>query len=131
MPKPKLVRDDTPILEWVVGGLGALLFAAVLGVLVKAGFDVRDAPPVIVLRVDEIVATDRAYVVQFVARNEGAVTAADVEIVARLGKGAEMEERRARIDYLPPHSERRGGLLFTRDPREAPLTLSADGYADP
>ena len=35
------------------------------------------------------------------------------------------------LDYLPPHSKRRGGLFFTRDPRQFELQARAFGYEEP
>ena len=40
-------------------------------------------------------------------------------------------EFRARIDYVPGHSVRQGGLFFTRDPRTGHLSLRARGYSAP
>jgi len=35
------------------------------------------------------------------------------------------------LDYLPPRSDRAGGLLFESDPRAGALRLRAKGYANP
>ena len=35
------------------------------------------------------------------------------------------------MDYLPPGSEREGGLFFSRDPRRHEVRLRAKGYVDP
>lgn len=107
--------------------LGALIFVAMLGVLVSAGLSGADAPPDVRTRVERMAPVSGGYVVEFIAENAGDKTAADIEIVAELGA----EEARARFDYLPPHSQRRGGVFFRSDPRAGYLTLRADGYADP
>lgn len=118
---------DAPLLEWVTGVLGALVFVAMLGVLVSAGLSGADAPPDIRTRVERIAPVHGGYVVEFVAENAGDQTAGDIEIIAGLGS----EEARARFDYLPPHSLRRGGVFLRSDPRAGDLALRADGYADP
>jgi len=118
---------DAPLLEWATGALGALVLAVMLGVLVNAGLSDADAPPDVRTRVERILPVTDGYVVELIAENAGDQTAADVEIIAKLGA----DEARARFDYLPPHSERRGGVFFRNDPRAGDLTLRADGYADP
>jgi len=125
MAKAKAI-DQTPLLEWLVGGLGALIFCALIGVLVWNSGDGAQAPPDVRVDVERIQRTRAGYVLEFAAGNAGDVTAAQVEIVARLASG---EERRARLDYLPPHSTRRGGFFFESDPRGA--EIRAEGYADP
>lgn len=32
------------------------------------------------------------------------------------------------FDYLPPHSEQRGGFIFQNDPGAGALRIEADGY---
>lgn len=118
---------ETPALEWVVGVLGALVFCVVLAVLVMSGLRGADAPPDIEARVERVTPVRGGYVIEFVAENSGDRTAAGVEIVAELGG----ETAGAQFDYLPPRSERRGGVFLQRDPRAGGLTLRAQGYADP
>lgn len=45
--------------------------------------------------------------------------------------GEVVEEGEATVDYVPSSSERRGGLVFTRDPRRHELTLRVKGWAEP
>ena len=116
---------ETPLLEWLVGGLGALLFAAMLTILAANALSDPSAPPNVTVEVEEIAPTDTGYVVTFVARNAGDTTAAMLQISGEVGD----EAHSATIDYLPPHSERRGGLFFSTDPRG--VTLRAEGYQDP
>lgn len=120
--------DATPMLEWAVGGAGALIFCAMLAVLIWAGLNGADRPPAIRVSVDGIARTETGYVLEIEARNEGELTAANVEITARLANG---EESAATFDFLPPRSVRRGGFFFAHDPRGADLHISAGGYADP
>jgi uncharacterized protein (TIGR02588 family) len=124
-------RDITPPLEWAAGAFGALVFCGMLGVLISTGLSGADNPPSISVDVERVVATENGYLLEFAAYNEGDVTAAAVEIVAELKAGGEMQERRARFDYLPPRSERRGGFFFETDPRQGDLRVYADGYNDP
>ena len=118
-------KTKTPALEWAVGAAGALVFCAMLAVLVGVGVSGADAPPDIHIDVEAIERVESGYVLRFAARNEGDVTAADVDVIARLNG----EEHAARFDYLPPHSKRRGGFFFERDPHGA--RIAAEGYNDP
>ena len=43
----------------------------------------------------------------------------------------EIEKSEATLDYLPPHGERQGGLIFQADPAGHELRLEAEGYVDP
>lgn len=126
MSKRRVTKGDTPLLEWIVGALGAVIFAAILAVLISNGLG-GDAPPSVVARVERIVPVEGGYAVEISARNAGDTTAADVEIKAESGS----ETRTARFDYLPPHSERRGGVFFEHDPRGGELQLRAEGWQAP
>ena len=124
--------EGTPLLEWRVGGAGALLFCAVLGVLLMAGLSGADAPPSIEMRVERVTQVQGGYVLEFTAENSGDHTAAAVEIIAELrGADGSRETARAHFEHLPPHSIRRGGVFLSNDPRAGSLVLRAQGYADP
>lgn len=132
MPKAKQAAGDTPWLEWVVGGFGALVFVVMVGALVSNGARTPDAPPSIETRIERTARVDNGYAVQIVAINQGDITAAQVKLGATLMlPSGETEEREITFDFLPPHSARRGGFLFTQDPRSGALTIEADGYIDP
>ena len=48
----------------------------------------------------------------------------------RSGAGS-VETSDTTIEYVPPHSERKGGLFFTSDPRQHELRLRAKGFEQP
>lgn len=123
-------KPDAPLLEWLVGGLGAAIFFGMLAMLIASGAGRRDLPPSIHVQVEQVTAVEGGYVLEFIARNDSDVTAADIAIVAELG-GEHVQHREARFDYLPPRSERRGGFFFETDPRTGALNLRAEGYNDP
>ncbi len=125
-------RDETPLLEWSVGALGAALFVAILVVLISHAATGADAPPDVRTRVERIAPVTDGYLVMFVALNEGDVTAASLRMIATLEtpSGAR-EQHEVTLDYLPPHSERRAGFVFAEDPRAGTLTIAADGFTDP
>lgn len=72
------------------------------------------------------------YRVEFVARNVGSATTAQLRIEGELRIDGTLEERSVAImDYLPGHSERKGGLFFRRDPRTGQLRIYTTGYEKP
>jgi uncharacterized protein (TIGR02588 family) len=118
--------------EWIIGSLGAALFVAMLAVVIWNGAANTESAPSIDVRVESIEPGPHGFAVRFTARNDGDATAATVRVQARLQlPSGQSEEREATLDYLPPHSTRRGGFLFTADPRGRPLEIEAQGYADP
>lgn len=131
MATRKRARGGTPWLEWAIGALGALAFVAILVILIEAGLRPK-SPPQIAVEVDAVTQTEHGYVVEFTAVNSSPATGAAVEITATLHQGGELaEERRMTFDFLPPHSARRGGVIFTRDPRGGELSIRVEGFAEP
>lgn len=124
--------EQPPFWEWVVAGVGALLFLALLGYLLFQAVTGNGAPPDVVVQVTEIRKNGDDHLVMFEARNRGEQTAASVLIRGELERfGVTLETAEATFDYLPPGSMRAGGLLFRRDPRELDLVIAAAGYTDP
>ena len=75
---------------------------------------------------------EKGYLVQFRASNQGGSAAAELTIEGQLtGPDGDTEASEAVLDYLPPRSDREGGLVFSRDPRVGQLSLRAKGYAKP
>lgn len=127
MAERKPAKRETPALEWITGAVGALIFLGMLGVLIANGASDPGNPPEIIATVERITQTEGGHVVAFTVRNEGDITAAQVRLVGKAGA----EEREITLDFLPPHSERRAGLIFQSDPRAQALIIQADGYMDP
>jgi uncharacterized protein (TIGR02588 family) len=126
------VAERISALEWLVAGVGLLLVVAAVAFLVVDATRGGDRPPLVRVRADSVVAMGGGgYLVQFTAENRGRETAADVGVVGELRDGAGVETSRARVDYVPGRSERRGGLYFHRDPRRGALRIWADGYQEP
>jgi uncharacterized protein (TIGR02588 family) len=125
-------RRRTPLLEWIVGTLGAILVGAAIAFLLYHSL-VRDrTPPDIRVVAERVLDLQNGYLVQFHAFNEGHSAAAAVTIEGALvGPDGEVEISEVVVDYLPPRSDRGGGLLFESDPRAGALTLRAKGYAKP
>ena len=122
----------TPLLEWLVAGLGVLLVGGAIAFLVYHSVTRDRSPPDIRVVTERVLDLDNGYLVQFRAFNEGRSAAAEVTIEAQLtGPDGTTEVGEAVLDYLPPRSDREGGLLFTGDPRAGELRLRAKGYVKP
>jgi uncharacterized protein (TIGR02588 family) len=119
-------------LEWLVAGLGLLLVVAAVVFMVVDATRGGDAPPFIRVRADSVIAVgEGGYLLLFTAENRGRETAADVGVIGELRDATDVEVSRARVDYVPGRSERRGGLFFRRDPRRTAVRLWAEGYQEP
>lgn len=118
--------------EPVIACLG---FACVLGLVVFLAYQAlfgQDSPPDLVLRRGMMVPNGENHLVEVTAHNRGGRTAAQVRVTGTLTQGETVvEEAEFTLDYIPPHSERGGGLFFRHDPRRLRLELAATGYARP
>jgi uncharacterized protein (TIGR02588 family) len=125
-------RRPVPATEWVVAAIGAALVAGTIGYLVFLALSRDEAPPDVQIVSGSVHAVQNGYVVEFRAINAGAKAAAELLIEGELeGPDGVVETSEATIDYLPPRSEREGGMIFSQDPRRYELRLSAKGYVDP
>jgi uncharacterized protein (TIGR02588 family) len=132
MAKSQQPTADTPLLEWIASAIGLLLTVAVLVVI--GGQAVSGAAkqvPDIEIKVVRVVPASTGFAVEIIARNRGGGTAAAVEIEGRLEAGGKEETSGATFDYVPGHSERKGGLFFSEDPRRHKLEVRALGYKKP
>jgi uncharacterized protein (TIGR02588 family) len=125
-------RDAASRWEDAVAALGAVLVAGTLGYMGWHVATSEATPPALSLEVASVEPQGDRYLVTFRARNAGGSTAAQVHVAGELGRGGEVvEEGEATVDYVPSSSERRGGLVFTRDPRRHELTLRVKGWTEP
>lgn len=125
--------DRTPALEWIAAGIGLILTLAMLGFIGHEAWTARpDDPPAVTVQVQRVVPAAGGWVAQFTARNHSAATAAGVLIEAELQSGDRVVDKgQATLDYLPGHSERRGGLFLRADPQAHGMEIRALGYAEP
>jgi uncharacterized protein (TIGR02588 family) len=129
---PGAGRRPIPATEWVVAALGAVLVAATIGYLVWLALGRDEGPPDVRVAAEDVVALQDGWLVKFRAVNAGAQAAAQLLVEgALMGPEGVVETAEATIDYLPPRSEREGGLIFGEDPRRHELRLRAKGYVQP
>ena len=120
------------MLEWVIGGIGFLIVAGVLGFLLFSAVTEDRPLPDVKLSVNAVQQIRNGYVVQITATNEGGLTAEGVIVEAELRKGTELvESSQIEIEFLPAHSRKRAGLFFSRDPKQFDLKLRPHGYEEP
>jgi uncharacterized protein (TIGR02588 family) len=123
---------DIPLLEWVFAGIGFALVGATMGFIAWQGYTHDGAPPQMSFEVEVVAEVTNGYFVGVRAVNRGDKTAADVKVEGELkGPAGRIETSEMSFKYLPPRSERKGGLYFANDPRKFELTLSAKGYEAP
>jgi uncharacterized protein (TIGR02588 family) len=118
--------DETPLLEWTVGVIGALLFAGALVVLVGEGMRAR-SPPDIVARVAEVRAQSGGWLLRLEAGNRGDEPAEDVTLL--VSSGAEVRE--VRIDFIAPHATRVAGVVFSAQPHGDAVAILPQGFLEP
>jgi uncharacterized protein (TIGR02588 family) len=125
-------ENAIPILEWIVATVGFVLVASVISFLLYEAISGNRLPPDVKLSIDSVVQTRNGYLARITAINEGGITAEGVDIEGELKRGTETIERsQTTIDYLPPRSEKKAGLFFTRDPRQLDLQVRSLGYEEP
>ncbi|AWU95238.1 TIGR02588 family protein [Azospirillum ramasamyi] len=123
----------TSPLEWVAAGIGALLIAAMIVYMVQYGLrEHAEVPGRIDFTVTETQAGSHGHTVRFQIRNRTAATAATLRVRGELRSGDRVvETSEVEFDYLPPYSERFGGLIFQRDPARFELRIFPTGYSEP
>jgi uncharacterized protein (TIGR02588 family) len=125
-------RSHTSTWEWIIAALGALVVLSAVTIMLYEAFSSPPTPPKIEVVVDSIVDTEYGRVVEFRVRNHGQQTAAGLVVEGELRSDTgTIETAQVTIDYVPAQSSRRGGLLFTHDPRRYALEVKGKGYDRP
>jgi len=125
-------QADTPVLEWLLGGIGASLLLACIAFLVHDGLSNDEDPGEITTSVLEVTAAGDAHIVTFSVHNAGSQTLSNLHVSARLLEGErEIERATTLIDYLPGHSAQEVGFYFLHDPKRYRLELRPEGYLKP
>lgn len=84
------------------------------------------------VKVEEIIPNNKGFLVKFALENTGDKSAADVTLEGELKKDAEsIETSDVTIDYVPSHSEKKGGMFFTENPQNYEFKIRAKGYNEP
>jgi uncharacterized protein (TIGR02588 family) len=130
--KNRKAHDATPLLEWILGTIGALLFVAGVAYLTIEGLRGEDRPAEITFTVDEVLRAGDGFLVRYSAHNQGTQTLAEVHLKAEIVAGTTvMDEAQSTLDFLPGQSSRSGGFYLQEDPNRYRLELRVEGYQEP
>jgi uncharacterized protein (TIGR02588 family) len=130
--KSRKAHDATPLLEWILGTIGALLFVAGVAYLTIEGLRGEDRPAEITFTVDEVLRAGDGFLVRYSAHNQGTQTLAEVHLKAEIVAGTTvMDEAQSTLDFLPGQSSRSGGFYLKEDPNRYRLELRVEGYQEP
>lgn len=125
-------RDTTSIWEWMAAAVGLILVVATISYLAYSALTREAKVPAVLVEFLGVERTPGGYVVRFRAHNRSNATAAGLQVKGDLTRdGTVMERSEATLDYLPPFSERLGGLIFQEDPRQGELRIMPGGYTEP
>ncbi|MCY7375825.1 MAG: hypothetical protein LH472_07615 [Pyrinomonadaceae bacterium] len=125
-------RKETPVWEWIIAAAGLIMVVAALGTTLYRAVIEESTPPILEISVTSVEPTANGYHVKFNVKNTGNQTAAGLAIEGELKNGAEsVETSSATLAYAPAHSERGGGLYFTKNPQQFDLQIRATGYEKP
>ena len=125
-------HDAPPVSEWIVAAIGLLLVAGAIGFMIYEAVTGDKTPPTLSVSVDSVTQSGKGYLVKFRVKNTGDETAASLTVEGELKNGAEsVETSTATLTYAPSHSEREGGLYFSKNPNEYQLEIYPKGYEKP
>ena len=120
-----------PLIEWIAGGIGLVLTCGLVGFIGWQAMQDHSERPQVEVRVTSITPSGDNYLVELTAfsRTGRTVSGLDVEGVLTIaGQAPEMST--TSFDYLPGHSQSRGGLYFTANPATGDLQVRAPGFQD-
>ncbi len=127
-------QDSTTFGEWIAASFGLILVVFALGTIFYRALNENSTPPILEVTVNSVKPSASGYLVQFYVKNTGTQTAANLTIEGELKKDGEPESEEtssATITYAPAHSQREGGLIFSKNPNDYRLELRAKGYEKP
>jgi uncharacterized protein (TIGR02588 family) len=133
--KPRSFRDRHRLpAEWVTFLLSLAIVALIVGLIVHSWRVGDDTPPVLKISssVAEIRAIDGQYYVPFSIANTGGRTAESVQVIGEIRTAGEVEETGdISIDFLARNEKEEGAFVFSRDPRQAELSIRVASYKLP
>lgn len=126
-------RKGPSLLEWIAAAVGALL---VIGTLTFIGLEAiatgDSRPPILEVTPVSVVSEAGSHVLKVKVTNRSGQTAAAVEIEGELRQGGQtLETSNATLSYVPGHSDREAGLVFSRDPKLYRVKVRATGFELP
>lgn len=130
--KPTSKARQTAFLETIFAGLGAILAAGTIAIMLWKGVTGTNGIPAVEARVTRVEAQGSAYLAEIEVFNSGDGAAASLEVEGTLERdGQAVETATTTFDYLPSRSRRQGGLYFSEDPGSGTLTVAPKSYTTP
>lgn len=128
----KKQSESTPVWEWIIAVVGLILVVGAIGSAFYSAVFSKSTPPILSVTSEPPQPSGDGFIVPFHVKNTGNRTAAAVTIEGELKSGDEVAETStATLTYSPAHSERGGGLYFTKNPQQFNLQIRATGYQEP
>lgn len=119
-------------LEWTVFAASLVIVAGCVAVLVAMMLRTSDRPADLVVTLGRPERVSSGFRVPVQVRNAGDATAAEVHVEVTLESGGEEVERAdLTIAFVPRRSDRKGFVMFRRDPSCCRITGSAVGFEEP
>jgi uncharacterized protein (TIGR02588 family) len=123
---------DISIWSWLVAAVGMVLVVSSAGFMLYQSFAGDSSPPDLVIEIDTIAPRDVGYLVQIRVTNRGGSAAAGLIVEGALKqRSATVEASVIAMAYVPSRSQRKAGLIFSRDPLKFDLQIRAKGYEQP
>jgi len=131
-PAARRAQASTPLIEWILGGIGVGLLLACIAFLVHEGLTDGEQPGAITASVVDIRPAGDQHVVLVRIHNSGSQTLSNVRVSAYLLDGdREVERATTMLDYVPGKSTEEGGFYFQHDPRELRIEIRPEGFQKP
>lgn len=123
-------RGSRSVAEWV-SFLASLTVIVVIIGLIAVQIPGSDDPAAPVARLEGVESVGDAFHVRVAVRNEGDVTAVNVQVSAELTIEGETLTGDQTIDFLSGSQQQSLTFVFDQDPAAGELTVSVTGFAAP
>ena len=122
----------SPVLEWVSAAIGLVLTLALLAILAREALNSGEGVPILEAVPVSVTEAGDVYFVELEVRNRSHSTGAGVQVEGTLKEGgSDVETSTTTVSFVPGRSNRRAGLVFTRDPRGYTVEIRVTGYERP
>lgn len=115
-------------IEWVAGGISALVVLGMIGFFVQQAMGGGDSLPELAASVEAAEEEGGMTHLRYRVENSGGAAAVGVAVSLRLADG---ERRGVTIDEVPAHSAVTGGIHLPSGALGPDVEVTVDGYVDP
>jgi uncharacterized protein (TIGR02588 family) len=129
-------RDDKdagkPRIEWIVGGVSAVLVACLIFFLTYEATVAETKPAKLVAAIERIDNVENGTLVVVAVTNHGDRAAGQVGVQAMLARADQPAAKAIEFDYIAGHAIRRGAFVFEQqDVAPAEIRVNVQGFTDP